>query len=67
VQVKPGDILLGDDSGALVIPAEKAEEVYRVAEEIAKKEEIIEREVRKGVSLREARAKMGYHALQTRK
>jgi regulator of RNase E activity RraA len=67
VQVKPGDVLLGDDSGALVIPAEKAEEVYRVAEEIAKKEEIIEREVRKGVSLREARAKMGYHALQTRK
>jgi 4-hydroxy-4-methyl-2-oxoglutarate aldolase len=67
VQVKPGDVLLGDDSGALVIPAEKAEEVYRVAEEIATKEEIIEREVREGTSLREARAKMGYHTLQTRK
>ena len=67
VQVKPGDILIGDDTGALVIPAEKAEEVYRVAEEIAKKEEVIEREVRKGVSLREARGKMGYHQLQTRK
>ena len=67
VQVKPGDILVGDDSGALVIPVEKADEVYRVAEEIAKKEEIIEREVRKGVSLREARGKMGYHQLQTRK
>ncbi len=67
VQVKPGDILVGDDSGALVIPAEKAEEVYRVALEIAEKEEIIEREVRKGVSLREARGKMGYHQLQTRK
>ena len=67
VQVKPGDILIGDDTGALVIPAERAEEVYRVAEEIAKKEEVIEREVRKGVSLREARGKMGYHQLQTRK
>jgi regulator of RNase E activity RraA len=67
VQVKPDDILIGDDTGALVIPAEKAEEVYRVAEEIAKKEEVIEREVRKGVSLREARGKMGYHQLQTRK
>jgi regulator of RNase E activity RraA len=67
VQVKPGDVLLGDDSGALVIPVERAEEVYRVAEEIANKEEIIEQEVRKGVSLREARARIGYHALQTRK
>lgn len=67
VQVKAGDVVLGDDSGALVIPAEKADEVYRVAEEIARKEEIIEQEVRKGVSLREARAKMGYHALQTKR
>jgi hypothetical protein len=38
-----------------------------VALEIAEKEEIIEREVRKGMSLREARGKMGYHQLQTRK
>lgn len=67
VQVKAGDILMGDDSGALVVPGERAEEVYRVAQEIAEKEEIIEREVRKGVSLREARGKMGYHQLQTRK
>lgn len=67
VLVRSGDVVLGDESGALVIPADSAEEVYRVAEEIARKEEIIEREVRKGVSLREACAKMGYHALQTRK
>jgi hypothetical protein len=38
-----------------------------VATEIAGKEAIIEEEVRKGVSLREARAKMGYHALQTKR
>jgi regulator of RNase E activity RraA len=66
IQVKPGDIVLGDDSGALVVPAEKAEEVYRVAQEVARKEAIIEDDVRKGVPLREARAKLGYHALQTR-
>lgn len=67
VQVKPGDIVLGDDTGVLVVPAERAEEVYRVAQEIAAKEELIEQEVRKGVPLREARAKVNYHALQTRK
>jgi regulator of RNase E activity RraA len=66
VQVKSGDIVLGDDSGALVVPAERAEEVYRVAQEIAGKEAIIEEAVRNGVPLREARAKLGYHALQTR-
>jgi regulator of RNase E activity RraA len=66
VQVKPGDILLGDDTGVLVVPVERAEEVYRVSLEIAQKEEIIEKEVRSGVSLREARAKMGYHSLQSR-
>lgn len=66
VQVKPGDIVLGDDTGALVVPAERAEEVYRVSQEIAQKEEIIEKEVRNGVPLREARAKMGYHSLQSR-
>jgi len=37
-----------------------------VSLEIAQKEEIIEKEVRSGVSLREARAKMGYHSLQSR-
>jgi len=66
VQVKPGDIVLGDDTGVLVVPAERAEEVYRVAKEIAEKEAVIEEEVRKGTSLREARSKMNYHSLQTR-
>ena len=50
---------MGDDSGALVIPVETADEVYRVAQEIAYKEAIIEEEVRKGVPLREAREKLG--------
>jgi 4-hydroxy-4-methyl-2-oxoglutarate aldolase len=66
VQVKPGDIVLGDDTGALVVPGERAEEVYRVSLEIAEKEEIIEKEVRSGAPLREARAKMNYHTLQSR-
>jgi regulator of RNase E activity RraA len=66
VQVKAADILLADDSGALVIPFERAEDVLRAAQEIAAKEQIIEENIRAGATLREARAAIGYHALQTR-
>ncbi|MDK2881620.1 MAG: hypothetical protein PWQ99_1395 [Clostridia bacterium] len=67
VQVKPGDIMLGDDTGVVVIPQEKAAEVLDVAREIAEKEEIIVREVKNGATLREARSRVGYHNLQTRR
>ncbi len=66
VQVKPGDIVLGDDTGALVIPAERAAEVLAAAREVAEKEALIEKELRSGITLREARARVGYHSLQTR-
>lgn len=67
VLVKPGDIMLGDDTGVVVIPQEKAAEVLEVAKEIAEKEEIIVREVKNGATLREARSRVGYHNLQTRR
>ncbi|HYE81638.1 MAG TPA: RraA family protein [Clostridia bacterium] len=67
VQVKPGDIVLGDETGVLVIPVERAEEVLKVSQEIAEKEAIIEEAVRTGATLKEARARAGYHQLQTRK
>lgn len=65
VQVKSGDIILADDSGALVVPWEKAADVLKVAQEIAVKEEAIEKAVLSGKTLREARASMSYHHLQT--
>lgn len=65
IQVKPGDIILGDDTGVVVIPAEKAEEVLTVAKEIAEKEALIEKELENGKTLREARSKVSYHSLQT--
>ena len=67
IQVKPGDVLVGDASGALVVPAERADEVLAVAAEIAEKEALMEMEIRMGRSLREARAIVGYHKLQTRR
>ncbi len=67
VQVCPDDLLLGDDSGVIVIPAVRAEEVLRVTIEIAEKEREIENAIRSGKTLREARKASGYHALQTRR
>jgi regulator of RNase E activity RraA len=65
VQVRPADIIMGDDSGALVVPAPEAEEVLAVALEIAETESRILEEVRKGCSLKDSRRKLGYHGLQT--
>lgn len=66
VQVRPGDIILGDDSGAVCIPKERAEEVLRVARHIEEVEQRIIAAVKGGCSLKEARAKLGYHTLQSK-
>ncbi len=67
VQVKPGDILVGDDSGVVVVPQEMAEKVLEAAKTIEEAENRIVEAVRGGLSLKEARTKFGYHTLQTRK
>ena len=67
VQVKPGDILVGDDSGVVVIPREKASEVLKVAMEIEEAENLIEDAVRKGMTIKEARERYRYHSLQSKK
>lgn len=66
VQVRPGDIILGDDSGALVIPADAAEKALEIAEGIEQTEQKIITEVKNGSSLKAAREKLGYHHLQTK-
>ena len=66
IKVCPGDLVFGDDTGALVIPFDKVETVLNIAKEIERKEEIIRENVKSGLSLREARAKTGYHNLQTK-
>lgn len=64
VQVKPGDILVGDDTGVVVIPQERADEVYETALTIGEAEDGIEKLVEAGHSITEARRKYGYHTLQ---
>ncbi|WP_297281274.1 RraA family protein [uncultured Anaerococcus sp.] len=66
IRVKNGDIILGDASGVIAIPQEKAEEVYEIAKVIHEKESLIGEEIKNGSTLKEAREKHGYHHLQTK-
>jgi 4-hydroxy-4-methyl-2-oxoglutarate aldolase len=66
-QVKPGDIMVGDDSGVVVVPWERAAEVLQLALEIETAENQIVEAVRSGLTLREAREQYHYHFLQTKR
>ncbi len=67
VQVKPGDIIHCDDTGVVVVPAEKAEEILVIAMEIDEAEQKILELLAQGMTLKEARKQMGYHKLQSKK
>lgn len=66
VKVCPGDIILGDDTGVVVIPGDRAEEVLEIAEQIEETEQKIILEIMNGSTLREARKKLNYHHLQSK-
>jgi regulator of RNase E activity RraA len=66
IKVCSGDLVFGDDTGALVIPLSMVEKVLDVAMEIETKEKSIRNYLNQGVLLREARSKVGYHKLQTK-
>jgi len=51
--VRPGDWIIGDESGVVVIPAERAYEIARRALEVRKNEERIREEIRRGSTLSE--------------
>ncbi len=65
-QVRPGDIVAGDDSGVVVVPASRAQEVLAIARQIEHTEQEILKRIATGQSLREARADLHYHSLQTK-
>ena len=66
IEVRPGDAVLGDDTGVVVIPADMLEQVLAIAEEIDRKEQQVLKLVAEGHKLKEARAMTGYHHLQTK-
>jgi len=65
-RVDPGDILRGDADGIVALPRAHESAILDAAEEIDAVEERIRRAVQSGLSLREARARHGYHKLQTK-
>lgn len=67
IQVRPNDIIVCDDTGVVVVPSERADEILKVAIEIEEAEQKILQLLENGMTLREARQQMGYHKLQSRK
>ncbi|MDA4122442.1 MAG: RraA family protein [Thaumarchaeota archaeon] len=66
VKVRPGDLVVGDVNGVVVVPAERADEVAQVSDGIAEAEEGIVEDIGRGVTLAEARKEHGYHTLQSK-
>lgn len=67
VTVRPGDIVVADDDGAVIVPADRWDEVLQIAERIERVEDAVVEAARGGATLAQARAAHGYHCLQTRK
>jgi 3-hexulose-6-phosphate synthase/6-phospho-3-hexuloisomerase len=51
--VNPGDIIIADEVGVIVVPRERAGEILKKSEEVAKKEKRYKKEIREGKTLSE--------------
>lgn len=63
VQVRPGDILVADINGVVIIPVEKLDEVLEAAEQIYQKETAMVEELRRGVPILEVDQKYAYESM----
>lgn len=63
VQVRPGDIVMGDRSGVVIVPQEKMDVVIEKSEELYKKEEEMVKEIFSGSDLLEVDSKYGYEKM----
>src|SRR5437868_7175385 len=66
-RVNQGDILRGDADGVVAIPKAHEDQVLTTAEEVDAAEVKIRDFVKEGMTLAEARKRMGYHQLQTKR
>lgn len=67
VQCRPGDLVLADGSGIIIIPREKEEDVVAAAEAIYAKEQEMAAGIRKGYSGLEMLEKLGYEQMLNKK
>jgi 3-hexulose-6-phosphate synthase/6-phospho-3-hexuloisomerase len=49
--VRPGDWVIGDDDGVVVVPAEQASSAHERAKQIIQAEKVLEQQIRKGADL----------------
>lgn len=63
VRVEPGDFVVGDGDGVVIVPAARAIEVAEVADGIADSEDRIRKEIEDGSRLDEARKRHRYFQL----
>ena len=62
-RVRPGDLIVGDENGVLVVPAEAAVDVLRVAQQLRGVEESVIAAVRRGEDPIEAHHKVSYDSM----
>ena len=67
VQVRPGDLVIADGSGVVIIPKEKEQQVVEAAEAIFQKEAEMAAGIRKGFSGLEMLEKLGYEQMLKKK
>ena len=63
VQVRPGDVVLGDRSGVVIIPRERFGDVLAKAEELWNKEEAMISEIKSGQSMLSVDQKYNYEKM----
>jgi 4-hydroxy-4-methyl-2-oxoglutarate aldolase len=63
VQVHPGDLLIADGSGVVIIPRSREEDVVREAEAVAATEGRMAEGIRQGMSVLEVLEKLGYEQM----
>jgi regulator of RNase E activity RraA len=60
LQVRPGDVIVGDKSGIVVIPQEKLEEVIIKAEEVQQKEDNMISQLNAGIAISKVDSQSNY-------
>jgi regulator of RNase E activity RraA len=67
VQVHPGDLVMADGSGVVIIPRAKEEEVVRAAEAVAATEARMAEGIRQGLSVLDVLERLGYEQMLNKK